>query len=160
LNGPWPAWAAFCERLLDADPPDAVKSNALWLPANCRKSLGQPEAAEAKSNLENVRGADRNFALARGLAADILQARGELDEALRIYNTEVLPVYERLGDTRMLVVDRANLAIHCLKFIPPRRPEANHLLCQALADARRMGIPEAEIIQEILEDNDMTCDSE
>jgi hypothetical protein len=79
---------------------------------------------------------------------------------LRIRREEELPVYERLGDVRLLLVGRANLALLCLEFTPPRRTEANHLLCQALTDARRMGIPEAEAIQEILEENGMTCESE
>jgi hypothetical protein len=35
-----------------------------------------------------------------GQIADILQARGDLDEALRIRREEELPVYERLGDVR------------------------------------------------------------
>jgi hypothetical protein len=30
--------------------------------------------------------------------ADILQARGQLSEALRIYEKEVLPMFEHLGD--------------------------------------------------------------
>ena len=33
-----------------------------------------------------------------GKIADILQSRGDLDEALRIRRDEELPVYERLGD--------------------------------------------------------------
>ena len=32
--------------------------------------------------------------------ADVLYARGELDEALRIHREEELPVYEKLGDER------------------------------------------------------------
>jgi len=47
--------------------------------------------------------------------ADILQARGELDEAPRIRREEQLPVYEKLGDVRSLLVDRANLAIGYLR---------------------------------------------
>ena len=36
-----------------------------------------------------------------GKIADILQARGQLDEALKLRNyKEQLPVYERLGDVR------------------------------------------------------------
>jgi hypothetical protein len=35
-----------------------------------------------------------------GKVADILRARGELDEALRIRREEQLPVYDRLGDVR------------------------------------------------------------
>jgi phosphopentomutase len=40
----------------------------------------------------------RTKAITMGNIADILQARGQLDEALRIYQEEALPVYERLGD--------------------------------------------------------------
>ena len=42
----------------------------------------------------------RDWAVTMGKIADILQARGELDEALRIRREEELPVYERLGDVR------------------------------------------------------------
>lgn len=35
-----------------------------------------------------------------GKVADVLQDRGELDEALRIRREEELPVYERLGEVR------------------------------------------------------------
>ncbi len=90
--------------------------------------------------------------------ADIYQDRGDLDEALRIRLEEELPVYEQLGDVRSLLEGRKNLALLCLQFTPPRRKEANHLLCLALTDARRMNIPEAETIQNILHQNNMTCD--
>jgi hypothetical protein len=39
-----------------------------------------------------------------GKVADILKARGELDEALRIPKQEELPVYEKLGDVRASAV--------------------------------------------------------
>jgi len=42
-----------------------------------------------------------------GQIADILQARGEVDEALRIRREEELPVYERLGDVRSRAVTMA-----------------------------------------------------
>ena len=42
----------------------------------------------------------RSRAVILGPIADALAWRGELDEALRIYREEVLPVYERLGDVR------------------------------------------------------------
>ena len=205
LNGPWAAWAAFCEDLLETDPPPEVKSNALWLLGQSRVRLGQGDealaAAEQQAEVERNRGADRELALARGLAADILaargdldealrirreeqlpvyerlgdvrsravtvgkiadifQARGDLDEALRIRREEELPVYERLGDVRELLVGRANLALLCLKLSPPRRDEANTLLCQALADARRMNIPEANQIRMILKNNKMSCEDD
>jgi tetratricopeptide (TPR) repeat protein len=44
--------------------------------------------------------ADVLRAAAWSQVGDILQARGELDEALRIRREEELPVYERLGDVR------------------------------------------------------------
>ena len=245
-NGPWPAWAPFCEELISNEPADDVKSNALWLLGQCRIRLGQIdealEAAEVKAAVEQARGADREFALARGLSADIYQARGELDEALRIRREEELPVYERLGDVReravtmgkiadiyqargeldealrirreeslpvyerlgdvrsravtmgkiadiyqargeldealriyieerlpvaerlgdMLgtLITRAKIGLIYLKFQPPKRKEANILLCQALSDARRMNIPEADIIQQILDANELTCENE
>jgi len=49
----------------------------------------------------------REVAITRGEMADILQARAELDAALKIRTEEELPVYERLGDRRELLVGRA-----------------------------------------------------
>jgi tetratricopeptide (TPR) repeat protein len=45
-----------------------------------------------------------------GRIAEILQARGQLDEALRIYQEEALPVYERLGDVRSKAVAMGQIA--------------------------------------------------
>ncbi|MBK9368990.1 MAG: tetratricopeptide repeat protein [Deltaproteobacteria bacterium] len=42
--------------------------------------------------------------------ADVHQARGQLDEALRIRREEVLPVYERLGDVREKAVTMGKIA--------------------------------------------------
>ena len=42
----------------------------------------------------------RSWAVTLGQIADVLQARGQLDEALRIRQEEELPIYERLGDVR------------------------------------------------------------
>ncbi len=42
----------------------------------------------------------RSIAVTMGKIADILQQRGETDEALRIRREEEMPVYERLGDVR------------------------------------------------------------
>ena len=42
----------------------------------------------------------RARAVTLGQIADVLQARGQLDEALRIRQEEELPVYERLGDVQ------------------------------------------------------------
>ncbi|MCP5228043.1 tetratricopeptide repeat protein [Accumulibacter sp.] len=45
-----------------------------------------------------------------GKIADILEARGQLDEALRIRQEEQLPVYERLGDVRSKAVTMGKIA--------------------------------------------------
>ena len=45
-----------------------------------------------------------------GKIADVLQARGQLDEALRIRQEEQLPVYERLGDVRSWAVTLGQIA--------------------------------------------------
>ena len=49
-------------------------------------------------------------AVTMGRIADILQARGQLDEALKIRNEEQLPVYERLGDVRSRAVTMGQIA--------------------------------------------------
>jgi hypothetical protein len=45
-----------------------------------------------------------------GQIADVLQARGQLDEALRIRQEEELPVYERLGDVRAKAITMGRIA--------------------------------------------------
>ena len=52
----------------------------------------------------------RSRAVTMGQIADILQARGQLDEALKIRNEEQLPVYERLGDVRSRAVTMGQIA--------------------------------------------------
>jgi len=50
-------------------------------------------------------------AVTMGKIADILQQRGETDEALRILREEVLPVFERLGDVRARAVTMSRIAL-------------------------------------------------
>ncbi|MFO1118684.1 MAG: hypothetical protein U1E38_00620 [Rhodospirillales bacterium] len=52
----------------------------------------------------------RERAVTMGKIADILQARGQLDDALRIRTEEQLPVYERLGDVRSRAVTMGRIA--------------------------------------------------
>ena len=93
----------------------------------------------------------RSVAICQGKIADILHARGQLDEALTIREQEELPTLERLGDVLGLLVSRANLAINLLqRDAPGDRDRARDLLTLALADARRLGIPEAGQIEAIL----------
>jgi hypothetical protein len=48
--------------------------------------------------------------LASGLLADVLERRGDLEEALRLRREEELPVYERLGDVLSRAVTMGQIA--------------------------------------------------
>ncbi len=100
----------------------------------------------------------RGMAVTQGQIADILTQRGQLDEALRIRTEEKLPVYERLGDVRNMLVCRANIASLLLAWgWAEERAQANELLCLALTDARRLRIPEAQRIEKFLQQFGMIC---
>jgi len=71
--------------------------------------LADTAFAEA-TDLAKRTGDLRSEALARGGRADILEARGDLDEALRIRREEELPVYAQLGDVRSEAVTRGQIA--------------------------------------------------
>lgn len=87
-----------------------------------------------------------------GFIADILQDRGETDEALRIRREEQLPVYEKLGDVRSLLVGRTKLAVGLLqRQAAGDREEAADLLNQARQAAEQLKIPEADVIRGIQE---------
>ena len=79
-----------------------------------KRSLG--DMVEAEASYRNARSAlsgldDRRLvAITEGRIADILEARGELDEALRIRTEEELPVYERLGDVRARAITHGKVA--------------------------------------------------
>lgn len=79
-----------------------------------QRSIGQPEDAERSyaRALTALASMDdrRRRATARGRIADLLEARGELDQALRIRTEDQLPVYERLGDVRSLAITRGRIA--------------------------------------------------
>ena len=114
LNGPYHAWLRFCEEALAAETDDAHRSNFLWTLGQVALRGGLPDralaAAEEQRDLDRKRGAERDAALAAGLIADILEARGEFDAALRIRTEEELPVYERLGDVRERAVTQGQIA--------------------------------------------------
>ena len=113
-SGPYAAWlGAVARGLVGSDDP-GVCSDLLWRQGNLAQRAGDLElalaAAEAQGAHDAARGQDREVALAAGLRADILQARGQLDEALRIRRDEELPVYERLGDVRSKAVTMGQIA--------------------------------------------------
>jgi tetratricopeptide (TPR) repeat protein len=114
VAGPFRLWMTFCTRLLERIEDPAEHSNVLWTLAQVALMAGDLEqaadAAARKRSLDLERGAEREAALAVGLLADILEARGELDEALRIRREEQLPVYDRLGDVRERAVTMGKVA--------------------------------------------------
>ncbi len=70
---------------------------------------------------------------------------------MRIRREEELPVYERLGDVRLLLVGRTNLAITLAqRGRPEDRTEIHTLLQQALAEAERLRFPEAGTIRGLI----------
>ncbi|MDD2892882.1 MAG: tetratricopeptide repeat protein [Halothiobacillaceae bacterium] len=66
--------------------------------------------AESAKNLFNNHDHIREKAIASGQIADVFQARGQLDEALRIRQEEQLPVYEKLGDIRERAITLGKIA--------------------------------------------------
>jgi len=72
----------------------------------------EDSSADARKALEWARKFDDRLAAAEAWdrIADIAQARGDLDEALRIRENEQLPVYERLGEALWLAITKAKIA--------------------------------------------------
>ncbi len=114
LNGPYHAWLRLCEEALTGEIADAERSDLLWVLVQVARSGGLPDralaAAREKRELDLKRGAEREAAISAGFVADILQARGQLDEALKILNDEVLPSMERVGDVRSRAVTMGRIA--------------------------------------------------
>jgi hypothetical protein len=86
----------------------------------------------------------RSRAVTLGQIADIYQARGDLDGALKIRQEDELPVYEKLGDVRELLITRANIALTMLaRQHPGDGPEIVALLRSSYRTAVERGFAEA-----------------
>jgi len=84
-------------------------------------------------------------------SADLLLARGEIDQALRLYREEVMPLFAQCQDARELLICRTKIAIAYLaRGSAEDRRQAVAYLTQALADAKRLGIPEVRTIEALL----------
>lgn len=81
--------------------------------AQAHERLGQWQeseaAARAAASAFQLAGNAQLAAQAQGQIAYILQLRGQLDEALTIWQTECLPVFERLGLTRETAIANARV---------------------------------------------------
>ncbi|MGK3967685.1 tetratricopeptide repeat protein [Sorangium sp. So ce118] len=117
MTGPAEAWEGAIRRALamyrETGEAAKISSGLLGL-ARAAARLGRPDQAEQllreSIHLYEQLGNIRGRAVALGQLANVLQARGELDEALRIRQQEELPVYERLGDVRSRAVVLGNVA--------------------------------------------------
>jgi tetratricopeptide (TPR) repeat protein len=113
-NGPYRAWMALCERGLAATEDCEERSSLLWTMCNVARFAGKMDLAQEKAQeklaLDRERGDEAGVAGATDVIADILQSRGQLDEALRLRREEVLPALERAGDERNAVVIHGKIA--------------------------------------------------
>lgn len=151
-HGPFVAWQRFCERSLTQLQEPRARSNVLFTLGYVASSAGDLdralEAAKQKVTLDRSQGWLSEAAGGMGKIADILQARGQLDEALRIRREESLPVYEQLGDVRSLLIGRCNIAAILLeRAAAGDRDEAERLLQIAWEAANALGLPEADAIR-------------
>jgi len=97
--------------LLEPDIPEDMRAGFGLEMGDLAASLGRAFDAESAYRAGVAAAPDEHArAVAMGRVADILQARGELDEALRIRREEELPVYERLGDVRSRAVTMGKIA--------------------------------------------------
>ena len=93
-----------------ADPDEDPLEIARALAEHARHLITRGEPARAEPLLRRARDlfdagdSQGEAATAIGQIGDIVQARGDLDEALRIRREVELPVYERLGDVRSAAV--------------------------------------------------------
>ncbi|MCX7099390.1 MAG: hypothetical protein NTV43_15955 [Methylococcales bacterium] len=82
--------------------------------ARILRRMGDLDAALASTlqslNINKAHNDKRATAVSYGDWADVLQARGAWDEALRIRREEQLPVYEALGDKRGIAVTKGKIA--------------------------------------------------
>jgi tetratricopeptide (TPR) repeat protein len=106
---------ADIEQYLRQAPAEPLATAYLQLEvARLYKNLGQWQdsetAARAAASALQLAGNAQLAAHAQGQIASLLQLQGQLDEALRIRQTEQLPVYERLGDLYYKAVTLGEIA--------------------------------------------------
>lgn len=113
-GGPYEGWIGACDRADTDALTDPEKSTRLWYLGRLACQAGQyeraMEAAKAKVEVDRRRKHPKGVAFARGLIADVLTRRGEVDQALHIHQKDELPIYERLGDSRHKAITVGKIA--------------------------------------------------
>jgi hypothetical protein len=93
-NGPFHAWVRFCDEMITGTLDDTLRSNVLWTLGNAALAGGLLDqalaAAKDKRDLDLRLGNQHQAATAADLIADILEKRGDLDQALHIRREEQL----------------------------------------------------------------------
>ena len=132
--------------LLEPDLPDDMRVGFGLELGDLAASLGRVAEAESAYRAAAAAAADEHSrTVAMGRVADILQARGALDEALRIRREEELPVYERLGDVRERAVTLHKIAKALFEaggLDDARAPEIHAAASEAFAIVRRLKLAE------------------
>ena len=99
---------------LDPESIDIETAALIFRAAQRNWSLGNGDEAMADYELLlqvfTRLGREREVAVTMGKIADIYQARGDLDAALRIRTEEQLPVFDRLGDVREKAMTMGKIA--------------------------------------------------
>jgi tetratricopeptide (TPR) repeat protein/predicted MPP superfamily phosphohydrolase len=108
-HGPIGPWLDAARRACERQRTD--RAPLAWAWAQLAMRVGSyDDAQRAAIILTTDDDGEPAFAAAAGLRADILQARGEVEEALRIRREHELPVYERRGDVRAKAVTMGQIA--------------------------------------------------
>ena len=111
----WAEAESLCQQILQVSDDFRI----LRTLAQVQQRLGKGEAAKAaiERAVSTTPPGDhvsdelrRERALSFGAYADILKARGQLDEALRIRTQEQMPVYEQLGEVREIAITKGQIA--------------------------------------------------
>jgi len=109
-RGPMGPWLAAAQRVRR----EGADRRVLWALCQLDYRAGELESVRnAAAEIARLAGEvhdDRGLAFAQGMIADVLEDRGELEEALRIRWEEELPVYERIGDVRARAITQGKIA--------------------------------------------------
>jgi tetratricopeptide (TPR) repeat protein/predicted MPP superfamily phosphohydrolase len=103
-HGPYYAWLTATSLGLISISDDNQRSILLWVRGDLARMMGELDLALSYATelqeFEQQQGSEREVAISIGLRADILEIRGQIDEALEIRWNRELPVYQKLGDIR------------------------------------------------------------
>ncbi|MFZ1344077.1 CHAT domain-containing protein [Thiothrix eikelboomii] len=111
----WHEAALLCQQILSLDEDFRILTTLAqvqqYLGSGAAAKLAIERAIVIATSVENLTDAlRRERTLSFGAYADILQARGQLDEALRIRQQEELPVYQQLGEVREIAITKGQIA--------------------------------------------------